>query len=157
MPHQWILWRSLFDRGEGALAFQIADTALKVWKRETDETYCCFEHFMSRNGRGSGFHQFSGLSTPVLLFFEAYYTPGTVTVGFETTLQDQKWNDGKTAATLTLSCEREGALAVICMRADGRYQFTDNGRRIEAKPLTDGAYEIQLSRGQHNISVEYGF
>lgn len=153
MPHQWILWRSLFDRGEGELAFQIADTALKVWKRETDETYCCFEHFMSRNGRGSGFHQFSGLSTPVLLFFEAYYTPGTVTVGFETTVRDQRWNDEKTSAALTLVCESENSLALICLRADRSYRFTDNGKEIEARPLTDGAYEIQLSRGQHNISV----
>ncbi|MBR2353520.1 MAG: hypothetical protein IKA76_03340 [Clostridia bacterium] len=153
MPHQWILWRALLDHGEGALAFRIADTALKVWKRETDETYCCFEHFMSANGRGSGFHQFSGLSTPVLLFFESYYTPGSVTTGFEPTILSQQWNENKTELSLACSSEGRDSVAVVCMNAEREYSFTLNGSAVNARRLTDGAYEIPLSCGKNQLNV----
>ena len=33
---------------------------------------------------------FPGLSTPVLMFFASYYTPGTLTVGFETMVTAKK-------------------------------------------------------------------
>ena len=49
---------------------------------------------MIENGRGAGFHQFSGLSTPVLMWFESYYKPFSVTAGFRTLITDKK-NDGK--------------------------------------------------------------
>ncbi len=150
MPHQWILWRSLLDHGEGQLAFEIADTALTVWQREVDDSYCCFEHFMSANGRGSGFHQFSGLSTPVQLFFESYYTPGTVTVGFETTVVSEKWNADKTALTLKATCGGKHPMTLICLAA-GDYTFAVNGRDVLARRVTDGAYELPLSHG--NVTV----
>ena len=151
MPHQWILWRALLDCGEGELAFEIAETALKVWKREVDETYCCFENFMSANGRGSGFHQFSGLSTPVLMFFESYYTPGTVTTGFETTILREEWNADKTALTLELKCEGKHPTALICLAAAEKYTFTVNGQQTSARKVTDGAYEIALARGRVTV------
>ncbi len=153
MPHQWILWRALLDQGEGKLAFQIADTALKIWKRETDESYCCFEHFMSANGRGSGFHHFSGLSTPVLMFFESYYTPGTVTVGFCTTVKKEKWNSEKTEMTMTCTCNGTAPVALICMKAGRSYRFTVNGADVSAVAVTDGAYELALPCGNTEISV----
>ena len=154
MPHQWILWRSLFDHGEGELAFRIADTALKVWKRETDESYCCFEHFMSANGRGSGFHQFSGLSTPVLMFFESYYTAGTVTVGFETTVKKEEWNEEKTKLTWSGLCMGQKPMILICMKADKNYRFVVNGKEAEALAVTDGAYALSVPHGLVDISVE---
>ncbi len=151
MPHQWILWRALLDCGEGELAFEIAETALKVWKSEVDETYCCFENFMSVNGRGSGFHQFSGLSTPVLMFFESYYTPGTVTTGFETTVLREAWDADKTALTLELKCGGKHPTALICLAAAGDYTFTVNGQQTPARKVTDGAYEIALARGRVTV------
>lgn len=153
MPHQWILWRALLDHGEGELAFWIADTALKVWKREVDESYCCFENFMSANGRGSGFHQFSGLSTPVLMFFESYYTPGTVTVGFETTVSEQEWNDDKTSLAARCVCGKEGSVALICLQAGGEYSFSLNGKEIQAIAITDGAYQVELPKGSIDLRV----
>ena len=153
MPHQWILWRALMDYGEGELAFKIADTALKVFAKETDASYCCFEHFMSANGRGSGFHQFSGLSTPVLMFFESYYTPGTLTVGFETMVTSKSWNAEKTSLAFKATCGGKAPTALICLAAGRNYTFTVNQQPICAKKVTDGAYELALSRGENAVSV----
>ena len=154
MPHQWILWRSLFDRGECDLAFRIADTALKVWKRETDETYSSFEHFMSANGRGSGYHHFSGLSTPVLMFFESYYKPGTVTVGFDSTIISESWNEDKT--TLSLSAEVNGKAPVIlvCLAEGREYTFTVNGSTVPARKVASGAYEISVPTGKVELNIK---
>ena len=154
MPHQWILWRALFDHGEGELAFKIADTALRVWKREVDESYCCFENFMIANGRGSGFHQFSGLSTPVLLFFESYYKPGTVTLGFSSNVLSEEWNEDKTALTLRCISAGRAPIAVICLAEGKKYRFVIGEREISARQLTCGAYELDLPNGECFIKVK---
>ena len=84
MPHQWFLWKTMLDLGQADFAFQIARTALDLWKAEVDESYNCFEHFLIESGRGAGWHQFSALSSPVLAWFAAYYRPGRLTTGFDT-------------------------------------------------------------------------
>ncbi|MBR5139694.1 MAG: hypothetical protein IKV16_01440 [Clostridia bacterium] len=154
MPHQWELWKSLFDYGECDLAYKIADTALTLWQREVEETYCCFENFMSESGRGSGFHQFSGLSTPVLMFFESYYKPGTVTLGFLANSISEEWNKDKSYLRLAYKNSAKHAKALICMNESGDYSFSSLGRRLEAKKVTNGAYEVELSCGEGEIEVK---
>ena len=142
MPHQWIVAKALLDRGEVDFAVKIMKRALSVWKCEVDRTYLCFEHFMTQNGRGAGFHQFSGLSTPVLMFYESLYTPGSVTCGFGTAVISKKWNKENTTLKLnTVSNSVENAI-IICMSDRCKYKFTSNGKRIRSKKLTGGAYAI---------------
>ena len=88
MPHQWVLWKSALDKGLDSLCDKIAFTGMDLWKKEVELTYNCYEHFMIANGRGSGFHQFSGLSTPVLLWYKAYFSPGTINTGFLTMIDN---------------------------------------------------------------------
>jgi hypothetical protein len=66
MPHQWFFWKALLDLGDGDAAFEIARRALDVWKAEVEASWNCFEHLIVETGRGAGWHQFSGLSCPVL-------------------------------------------------------------------------------------------
>ena len=152
MPHQWTLSRAMLDFGEGDFAFRIADTAMNVWQKEVANTYNCFEHFMP-NGRGAGYHHFSGLSAAALLFFESYYTPGTLSVGFTTAVTAQEWNADKTALRATLVCDSDTACALVCMTAGHDYLFTVNGKPVQAKKRTDGAYEIPLCAGEVTLSV----
>ena len=153
MPHQWILWRSLLDHGEGDLAFRIADIALTLWKREVDETYCCFENFMIENGRGSGFAQFSGLSTPVLMFFESYYKPGTVTLGLSATVLSEKWNEDKTSLDLRYEANGKAPLALICLREGKEYSFISGTKELIARKVTAGAYEVEIPCGENEILI----
>ena len=71
MPHQWLFWRALLDLGRADAAHCIAATALDVWKNEVETSYNCFEHFIVESGRGAGWHQFGGLSAPVLCWYGA--------------------------------------------------------------------------------------
>ena len=66
MPHQWFMWKTMLDLGRTDLAWKIAERALDVWKKETDETYFTYEHWFAKTARGAGWHQFGALSAPVL-------------------------------------------------------------------------------------------
>lgn len=69
LPHQWFVWKTMLDLARGDYAYEIAKTGLELWKKETELSYNSFEHFMINTGRGAGWHQFSGLSTPVLSWY----------------------------------------------------------------------------------------
>ena len=155
MPHQWILMKALLDRGEIDFAVEIIKTALNVWKTEVDRTYLCFEHFMSQNGRGAGFHQFSGLSTPVLMFFETLYTPGTVTAGFDTTISKKTFNEDKTSLEVDAVSNSDNSYIIVCLSDKCKHKFTVNGKKARAKRLSGGAYAIPLKKaGEKKIRTK---
>ena len=93
MPHQWFVFLGMLEQGYAEYAIQIAKTALNVWKRETDASYHCYEHFMVQSGRGAGWHNFGGLSAPVVLWYHGCFTKGSVTVPVnllvETSINDE--------------------------------------------------------------------
>lgn len=147
MPHQWILYKALLDNGDVDFADEIAKTALDVWKNEVELTYNCYEHFMIQNGRGAGFHQFSGLSTPVLMWYKTYYVPKTVTVGFYTILDNILWNNDS-----GFSCEiketNENSYAIICLDEKNDYEFKIDGESVYSKKITNGAYRVKIKCGK---------
>jgi hypothetical protein len=153
MPHQWILAKALLDRGEIDLAVKIWKTALKVWSAEVDRSYLCFEHFMSSNGRGAGFHQFSGLSSPVLTFFEALYTPATVTAGFDTAILKKSVNKDATAIKVEAVSNCDGSVMVVCLSDKCKYKFTVNGKAVRVKRLSDGAYAVRLGASGRKLVI----
>lgn len=155
MPHQWIFAKSLLDKGETEFAVKIFKTALTVWRKEVERTYLCFEHFMSTNGRGAGYHHFSGLSTPVLMFFSALYAPGTVTAGFQTAVESADWNGDKTALKLTTVSNSAGGAIIICMSEKCDYKFTINGKTVKSKKISKGAYSLRIKNaGKNTVVVE---
>ena len=158
VPHQWITWKALLDLGEVRLAHKIANTAMRLWRRETGVDGNCYEHFMLANGRGAGFHHFSGLSAPMLSFYQSYYTPGTATVGFDTAILSQRWNEEKTALDLTLETHRSGAALLVTLKQGPAYAFEgvppEEAILREARP---GSYCIQWKRpGRHAFSIRPG-
>ena len=83
MAHQWFFWKTMLDIGRGDLAYKIAERGLKIWKSEAEKTYNCWEHFMVDSQRGAGWHQFGGLSSPVVSWYMSYYGTGNFTTGFD--------------------------------------------------------------------------
>ena len=107
LPHQMILWKTMLDLGRHDLARQIADTALENWERECEDSYNCYEHFMIETGRGGGWNNFSGLSSPILNWHFAYHEPGTVSTGFGTLVTNATWSGDKSSVELTLRFDRD--------------------------------------------------
>lgn len=153
MPHQWFFWKSMLDLGEADFAWQIARTALEVWKRETEKTYNCFEHFVIETGNGAGWHQFSGLSNPVLSWFTAYFRPGNLTTGYNVWIGRQEWTAAQAGleAELQLFESQEAPISLVaCLNPDFNYQVRWNGREIPFRELHKGTLSISLNTAEES-------
>ena len=147
-PHQWLTWKALLDLGEGDKAYQVASTALDTWEKECRESYYTFEHFIISSRRGAGWHQFSGLSSPLLNWYAAYFRTGKVSTGFEIWLKQSLFNKDYTRydATLTFddTSKPHERTMLVCMNPANRYEATFNGKKITCKERHDGLVEITL-------------
>lgn len=147
-PHQWFVWKTMLDQGEAEKAWLIAKTGLDVWKKETEASYNCFEHFLIENGRGAGWHQFGGLSTPVLSWFGAYLTPGRITVGFDAWIKSKKFNDEFTSfeafIAFTENTSSDIATVIITMNDVMDYDAYWNGHKIKSSEILPGTLNINI-------------
>jgi hypothetical protein len=147
MAHQWFFWKTMLDLGEADFAFKIAKTALDVWKNEVDASYNCMEHFLIETGRGAGWHEFGGLSSPVLMWYSTYFRPGNFTAGFDTWVENKKFDKSMSHFTADLFMEgnnNKTASVVVSMNPDYQYNVKWNGKGIESKTLAQGTLSIIL-------------
>ncbi|MVN91257.1 MGH1-like glycoside hydrolase domain-containing protein [Mucilaginibacter aquatilis] len=160
MPHQWFLWKTMFDLNEPERALQIANTALNVWKRETDDTYNCWENFGVETGNGGGWHQFGALSSPVINWYNALYKPGTITHGFNLWCIKQRLganNDGYNGEfQLFDNASNNGAAMLLCLNENFEYKATCNNQPINLTKVANGLYILKIttqSKGKFSIQV----
>lgn len=151
MAHQWFYWKTMLDWGLADDAWRIASTALELWEREVRQTYHCFEHFVIKSGRGAGWHQFGGLSAPVLHWFAAYFRMGRVTAGFDVWMRTRRFNEDYSQAELAWT-HRPNAMAgvytiVVCMNPAYRYTVSDGVSRVPHEQRHDGLIELRLEAG----------
>jgi len=73
MPHNYTIWKALCEQGLEVESRKLAEAVLSFWERECRASYHCFELFRANTGRGSGWHQFGGLSSPLLYIHRYYY------------------------------------------------------------------------------------
>lgn len=154
LPYQWLFFRAALDAGKTDFAFRLAQALLALWQKECAQSYHCFEHFMIESRRGAGWHQFSGLSSPIVQFFASYYRPGTITTGFDTFVRKAKWEPGFTGLQATLESTRPGRTALLVVTSpDCRTaQVSIPGARVSLRH--PGAWEIQLeAAGQFTLSI----
>ncbi|AZI26385.1 glycoside hydrolase [Pedobacter sp. G11] len=148
MPHQWFIWKTMLDIGRPELAMQIARTGLEVFKKETDSSYYTFEHYLSGTGRGAGWHQFSGLSTPVLSWYNAYYKKGTVTTGFEILLTKSEFNADLSGYRADLSFDdstkAHARSMLICLNPSNKYMASFNGASLKIEESYPGLLYVKL-------------
>jgi len=147
MPHQWFFWKTMLDLGRLDVAACIARTALDLWQGEVETSYHCFEHFVVESGRGAGWHQFGGLSAPVLSWFGAYHRPGRLTAGFDVWVTRLEVDEGHRALDATLrlygrSDRRPGVL--VTMDPDGAYRVTWDDAPVRAQRISPGVLAITL-------------
>ena len=144
MPHQWFFWKAALNDGDGDFAWKIASTALNVWKSENEYSYGCFEHFAIDSGRGGGWRHFSGLSTPVLCWNNAYYKPGNLTLGFDVFPHEYCINDKYFEIKLSIfGRENENTVILYCAALSSAEY---NGNSCPCKLRHNGMTEIILPK-----------
>ncbi|MDP2036340.1 MAG: trehalase family glycosidase [Ignavibacteria bacterium] len=146
MSHQWFFWKTMLDLGEAEFANKIAVTALDMWKKETETSYNCMEHFIIENGRGAGWHQFGALSSPVQLWYAAYYRPGNFTTGFDVWIQNKKFDEpySNLSVELTFNGNNKISSVVACLNPDNEYEVKWNGEKLTYKTLSQGTLSINI-------------
>lgn len=142
------MWKALLDLGKGEEAYRVAHTALDNWEKECEESYFTFEHFIISSGRGAGWHQFSGLSSPILNWFAAYYKPGKVSTGFEVWLQRDVLMriipDIRLNFLLMIRQNLMRRCMIVCMDAGHQYEVFFNGKPVQYRSGHAGMLEITL-------------
>lgn len=149
MPHQWFFWKTMLDLGESDFAWQIARTGLEVWKDEVNASYNCMEHFVIETGRGAGWHEFGGLSTPVLKWYAAYCRPGTFTAGFNVWIKREEFSGNNTSLTVDAKMFNQGSNRahcsfVACMNPEFDYIVRWNGKPVAPTILAKGLLSITV-------------
>ena len=149
MPHQWFMFLAMLALCRAEEAAKIAETALEVWRRETDETYNSYEHFILTSGRGGGWHHFGGLSAPVVLWYHALLVPGTVTAPPDVFVTAAEFNEDRTAATVRVDAgpALRAESMLFLAAAPGRYRVTVNGETQNA-PVFRRAVAVRVPNGQ---------
>ncbi|MGC9452782.1 MAG: MGH1-like glycoside hydrolase domain-containing protein [Oceanipulchritudo sp.] len=150
MPHQWFIWKALLDCGRADEAFKIATTALRLWRDEVTASGRCFEHFIVAGGRGAGWHQFGGLSCPVLNWYGAYHRPGRLTGGLNLlvdSLEILPATAGLNARIRVGGQSRHSPVLLAVLLPDRDYQVQFNGNRIVHHVRHPGTLEFALPAG----------
>lgn len=153
-PYQYLIWKSMLDIGQNTFAYKIADRALSSWKQETEFSYNTFEMIQIETERGGWFHQFSGLSSPIVTWYHAYYKRGCITTGYETWVESQRFNEDYTEAVITYEFnDKKKNTMIIVMDSDYEYQIFVNGKLMEHEEHVKGALEIRLYEEKGKIKV----
>jgi len=147
MAHQWFFWKTMLDLGESDFAYKIATKALDIWKNEVETSYNCMEHFIIETGRGAGWHAFGSLSTPVIMWYSAYFRPGNFSSGFDTWIENKKFDINNTSFSADLSSNEDNSnvtSVIACMNPNYQYKVTWNGKTISYKSLAKGTLSIDI-------------
>lgn len=157
MPHQMILWKTMLDLGLADRARQIAFKAMEKWNEECSDSYNCYEHFMIETGRGGGWLNFSGLSSPLVNWFCAYFKPGTVSTGFNVLLSGVECNADNSALSATMEFDSKSgkqASVLVCLNPSHKYKVYVNGREILSESPYAGFLEFGLTPSKKPVKLQ---
>ena len=154
-PHQWFIWKSMLDLGETDFAYTISKLALDVWKREVDYSYYTFEMVNVVTGRGGWFHNFGGLSTPITMWANAYYKPGTLNTGFDTWVDKSEFSDDNTRLDVEFThfgnSKNFTFIAAMNDKENKKYNVLLDGKEIAYNERFGGTLEISLSVEDNDV------
>ena len=156
-PHQLVLWKTMLDNNLLERANQIAFTALDVWRRECDESYQSYEHFIVGSGRGAGWHNFSGLSSPVINWYYSYYCKGTISTGFDAMVVSKKVAPDYSSCEFTLEFDKDAVgremTVMVCLDESKQYSAVAKGEELQTNSPYPGLLCITIKADKNPLTV----
>lgn len=146
MSHQWFVWKTMLDNGETDFAFDIAKTALDMWKDETDFSYNTYECFGIKTKRGGWFHNFGGLSAPICIWANAYFKPETVTTGFDIWTDYQKTTNNSAEISFKYFGDNEKYSMIVTLSDKHSYKAYLDGKEISFIERNKGSLEFTFDK-----------
>lgn len=158
VPYQYIFWKAALDAGDTRFAWDLAERVLATYNRETEDSYCCFEHFVNDSERGAGWHHFGGLSASVINFFAAYFRPGRITTGFRTWIHSQDWDSNLYGVRFVVSTlttpHPQPPVALVTLNPTAHYEAWINGQPLSLNPSKPGLLEVPLQPSADRQTIE---
>ena len=156
-PHQMMLWKTMLDNAMPEKANQIAFTALDVWKKECDESYLSFEHFIVGSGRGAGWHNFSGLSSPISNWYCSYFKKGTITTGFDAMVIAKNMASDYTSCEFTLEFDKDAVgrdmTVMVCLDESKQYSAAAKGKELQTSSPYPGLLCIIVKADKKPVTI----
>lgn len=148
IPHQMMLWKTMLDNNLTEEAHKIAFTALEAWSKECGESYNSPEHFIISSGRGAGWHNFSGLSSPMVCWYHSYFCQGTLTTGFDVVVERGEFSNEQSHYTAKLRFEKDAVgksvATVVCLNPAHTYKATLNGKALKTESPYPGLLYVSM-------------
>lgn len=158
MPHQYLIWKSLLDNDLTDEAHKVAFTALDTWNRECRASHNSFEHFIVSSGRGAGWHNFSGLSSPLVNWFYSYFRIGHAATGFDAALSRARFSDDCTHYTAEVDFEPAAAgrnvALLLCLTPGPDYEARLDGKAVKTRSPYPGLLYVSLPATARTARLE---
>ncbi len=155
IPYQWMFWKAMLDLGRADEAWRVAEAVLGSWKKEVDHWWDCPEHLAIRSGASGGWHHFSGLSSPLLALFGAYFTPRRLSTGWDARVVRQVWSaDDSLLAEVAMTGQKRLRPVVLATWPSGiPVRATWNGAPL-AITQRSSTVEVRLPTGDAAGTLE---
>jgi len=155
MAHQWFFWKTMLDIGRGDLAYKIAERGLKIWKSEAEKTYNCWEHFMVDSQRGAGWHQFGGLSSPVVSWYMSYYGTGNFTTGFDAWVLSKSSSKDNSEMEIQLKIYKNNTdvAFIAVMNPEYSYRVFCNNQEAAVEAYSPGLLNITINTAEKECNI----
>ena len=148
ISHQWFFWKSFLDLGLGQHAYDLAHTSLNVYDAETRRTYHSWEHYTQDSLRGTGWHQFSGLNSPLVNWYHIYYVPGNIYSGFDCWIRSYQFSTKNNDLKLYFEIEDRNRSThkdiLVSMNPKFDYQCTLNDQDVDCQRVTDTTLMVSV-------------
>jgi hypothetical protein len=144
LPHCWFFWKGLLDLGQGGLAWRLVERIVASWSAEFATAERTWEKMIISTARGTGWHHFGGLSSPLLVWYEALHRPGRLSGGQSLWILDESSSADAYRARLRLA-GRAGRTSTVwlCLPADA-VRATWCGREAPALRRSPRLWEFTL-------------
>ena len=144
MPHQWFIWKASFGHGRGELAHRTAAKGREVWSDEIAQSGRCCEQFDAITGKGSDWHPFGALSSPVVRWYAAYHRPGRLKFGLDARIVTQQWNVTFTGLQAQLALAPARAQTVLATFTQYPRRVPRNGKPVPRTRRSPGRIKREL-------------
>ena len=124
---------------------------------ECDETYQSYENTRISTGRASGWHNFSGLSSPVVNWYYSYYCKGTISTGFDAMVVSKDVAQDYTSCEFTLEFDKDAVgrdmTVMVCLDESGQYSAFAKSKQLQTSSPYPGLVCITVKADKKPLTV----
>ena len=157
IPHQLIFWKSMLDYNMTDRAHQIANAVMDNFSMECDATYQSYENTRISTGRASGWHNFSGLSSPVVNWFHSYYCKGAISTGFDAMVVSKKMAEDYSSCEFTLEFDKDAVgremTVMVCLDPSKEYSASTKYGKLQTNSPHPGLVCITVKAEKKPLTL----